>query len=183
MPKIALFLAQGFEEVEAITPIDLLRRANIQVDVVGITGKTVTGARGINVVTDKSIDEIDSNYDGLIIPGGMPGSSNVAANPKAMSLIQDYAKNNKLVAAICAAPAVVLEKAGVLKNKKVVCYPGLEKNFKDGIFEDKKVIIDENIITSKGVGTAIEFALSIITYLTDPDVSDDIAKAILYQWN
>lgn len=180
MSKIVLFLAEGFEEIEATVPMDLLRRANIEVTVVGITGKNVTGSHGIQYVTDQTIDEINGDFDGVVVPGGMPGSANIAANPKAISMIQEFHQQQKMVAAICAAPAVVLEKAGVLKNKKAVCYPGYEKDFKDGIFEDKKIVIDQNIITSKGVGTAIDFALAIISYLAGKEKSDNVASKILY---
>ncbi|MBN2737492.1 MAG: DJ-1/PfpI family protein [Spirochaetales bacterium] len=181
MSKAIIFLAQGFEEVEATVPMDLLRRAGIELTVVGITGKEVSGSHAITYIADITIDQLSGDFDAVIVPGGMPGAANVAVNPKAMSLIQEFHGQNKLVAAICAAPVVVLEKAGVLKQKKAVCFPGMESQFVDAEFLDQKVVVDGNIITSKGVGTAFDFSLALIAYLEGDDKASAVSKKIVYQ--
>lgn len=170
--KVAILLAPGFEEVEAITPIDFLRRAGIEVIVTGIGGMEIEGAHGITVKADKTINEVSSDLDGIIIPGGMPGSTNVADSDKAIRIIQEINSAGKLVAAICAAPAVVLTKAGILDGKKVTCYPSFETHFTNSIHVIERVVVDGNIITSQGPGTAAEFSLKIVEILAGKIESD-----------
>lgn len=182
MKKIAVMLAEGFEEVEAVTPVDFLRRADIEVTVTGVTGSAVRGARGVTLQTDKEIGEILSRadeYDGVVLPGGMPGASNLAESEETGEFIRKMAETGKLVAAICAAPAVVLQPLGILAGKQATCYPGFEERFENVKFSKKRVVKDGNIITSRGPGTAAEFAVEIITYLSGKEAAHAVHKATL----
>ncbi|HUV07784.1 MAG TPA: DJ-1 family glyoxalase III [Spirochaetia bacterium] len=171
---IALLLAEGFEEVEAITPVDFLRRAGVDVRLVGIGGRLIKGAHDVAIQADMSIEDAPQDVDGVILPGGMPGAENIAGSPEALSLIRRMHRQGKLVAAICAAPAVALMKAGILEGRKVTCYPGFESRLAGCEFVEDRVVIDGNIVTSRGPGTAAEFALALIEILTDRETSRDI---------
>ena len=171
---IALLLADGFEEVEAITPADFLRRAGVDVGLVGIGGGVITGGHGIAVKADIRIEEILEIPEGVVVPGGMPGAENVAASEKALELIRDAFGAGKLVAAICAAPAVVLQKAGVLAGRTATCYPGFEHRFRGCAFSEDRVVVDGNLVTSRGPGTAAEFAVKLVEILTGADAAADI---------
>ena len=168
--KVLIFLVDGFEEIEAMTPIDLLRRAEIYVDTVSINeNKNITSSRGVTILADKTIDEIDfSEYGMIVLPGG-PGTDNYKKSPKLMEKLKEFAVNKK-VAAICAAPTI-LSALGILTGKKAVCFPSLEN----------VIVKDGNIITSKGAGTSIDFALEIISELAGEDKSEKIAKQIIYR--
>lgn len=179
MKRAALFLADGFEEVEAITQIDFLRRAGIEVITAGIGKKEITGGHDIRILTDVEVHDLDANLDAVVIPGGMPGAENVAASKQAMSLIGKMNNSGKLVAAICAAPAVVLSPAGILAGKKATCFPGFEKRFTDANFSEDRVVIDGNVITSRGPGTAGEFAVAIIRYLVGDGPAQEVFERTL----
>ncbi len=180
--RVLTVFAEGFEEIEAVTPVDLLRRAGIEVDTAGITGIDITGSHGISIIADYSIDEIEDVYDGIIIPGGIPGSVNIAGSDEVLDLIRKMNAEGRLIASICAAPALVLYKAGVLNGKKATCYPGYEKEFKKGVeFSDEKVVVDENIITSRGAGCAAEFSHAVIEYLAGRETADKVLSSILYR--
>ncbi len=177
MKRVILFLAEGFEEVEAVTPIDFLRRAGIEVLTAGIGGNIITGAQNIKITADTVLDASLSseNFDGVVVPGGMPGASNIAADADANRIISEMAKAKKLVAAICAAPAVVLNSAGVLSGKTATCYPGFEQKFASDVkFSDSRVVVDGNLITARGAGTAAEFAFEIISILVDRETAEKI---------
>ena len=179
--KMLTVLAEGFEEIEAVTPVDLLKRAGIEVETTGIKGIDVSGSHEISVIADHSFDEIADSYDGIFIPGGLPGSTNIAEYKPAMDLIKKMFAEGKLVCAICAAPAVVLNKTGILAGKKATCYPGAEKNFNADVeFSEERVVVDGNVITSRGAGTAAEFSHAIIEYLADKETADKVLKATLY---
>jgi len=191
MAKNAIvLLAEGFEEVEAVTPIDYLRRAGITVTIAAVGGGaasdalSVKGARGITVNADVSLCDIikqgkTASYDAVIIPGGMPGATNIAASKEAAALITEIAAAKKLVCAICAAPAVVLAPLGLLSGKKFTCYPGMEEKVQDGKWTDDSAAIDGNIITSRSAGTAGKFAVAIIGQLLGQAEGDRIAQAVL----
>jgi len=180
MKKAALLLADGFEEVEAITPIDFLRRAGIEVSVVGVTGAEVRGGHGITVGADITVDQVASDeLDAVIIPGGMPGAENVAASREAQNLILEVFAAGKLTAAICAAPAVVLDPLGILKGKKANCYPGFEKRFKDAVYLPDRVVQDGNVISSCGPGCAAEFSFAIIEYLLGKEPAEEVKRRTL----
>ena len=174
-------LADGFEEVEAVTPIDLLRRAGIEVTTVSITGTTtVTGSHGIQVIADMTLAEAAGKpFDALILPGGMPGSANLAASAELDAVLKQAAAEGRIIAAICAAPAVVLAPKGYLKGRRFTGYPGTEKDVDGALFVPEKTVTDENLITSRGAGTAGLFALAIIERLIDAGTARKVGTATL----
>ena len=183
--KAIVLLAEGFEEVEAISPVDYLRRAGIEVIIAAIGAAiSVTGARGITVNADALLSDLiqqeaTDNFDAIIIPGGLKGAANIAACTEAGALITRMAAAGKLVCAICAAPAVVLAPLGVLAGREFTCYPGMEAQVSDAKWTDKRVTVDGNLITSRGAGTAGIFAITIIKLLLNEIEGDRIAQAIL----
>lgn len=181
MKKVSIFLAPGFEEVEALTPIDLLRRAGAQVTIVSIgEEKAVTGSHQITVTADKLFEEMDfSDQDMLILPGGQPGTNNLKACKKLRDLLENANNQEKLLAAICAAPTVFGD-MGLLKGKKATCYPGCEDGLIEAEYMTDRVVTDGNITTSRGVGTAIPFALSLIEQLFGKEKSEEIRTSIVY---
>ena len=181
MKKAIVLLAEGFEEIEAVTPIDYLRRAGVEVTAAAVSGNLpVKGARGITVHADTTLHEADG-YDAVIIPGGMPGAANIAASPEAGALITAMAAAGKLVCAICASPAVVLAPLGLLSGRQFTCYPGMEEKVQGGRWTADRVVIDGNIITSRSAGTAGEFAVAVIGQLVGKAEGEKIAKAVLLQ--
>jgi len=177
--KAYLFLADGFEEIEAIAPIDILRRADIQVITVSVQPhKEVCGAHGIKVLADILFDESDySDNDLLVLPGGMPGTKNLEAHNGLKALLQNQVQQGKCLAAICAAPSV-LGKLGLLDAKEAICYPGFEPYLLGAILSDQKVVQSGNVITAMGAGVAVLFALKLVEVLCGKDSADRIAKAI-----
>ena len=181
--KLIVFLANGFEEVEALTVVDYLRRMDIEVDMVSITQeKQVNGAHDIPVLADKTIDQIDQvdAYDGVVIPGGLPGATNLRDNPRVIEIVKEMDGNEKLAAAICAGP-IVLQKAGVIGGKKVTSYPGFQDQLSHGIYQEDGVVRDGNIITARGPALAVDFAIEIIDYLLGQEKADQLKKNILYK--
>ncbi len=175
---VYVFLANGFEEVEAITPIDYLRRADIQVVTVGVTGKSVTGAHNITVLCDVEADEIDiSKVQGIVLPGGMPGTLNLENSAVVQSAIDYCVENGLLISAICAAPSILGHK-NLLKNKNAVCFPGFESELYGANITDDFAVTDGNIITAKGAGSASEFAYEIIKYLRDDETAAKIKSTV-----
>jgi 4-methyl-5(b-hydroxyethyl)-thiazole monophosphate biosynthesis len=180
MKKVFLFLAEGFEETEAITVADMLRRAEIELLLVSVTGnKTVTGAHGIQVIADTLFEETDfSKGDLLVLPGGMPGTKNLDAHNGLKELIKDYYEQKKLIAAICAAP-MILGQMGLLKGRKATAYPGFETYLSGATVVDEEAVVSDRIITSKGPGTAVEFSLAIFECLLDEMHAEKVADAFL----
>ena len=181
MKKVRVMLADGFEEVEALTAVDLLRRAKIYVDTVSITDDfTVHGAHGINVQTEDLFDEVDfSETDMIVLPGGMPGTTNLKEHEGLKKVLLRFAEEEKYIGAICAAPTV-LDEIGILQGKRATCYPGVESQIKDAILTRTPVMRDGNIITGQGVGTAIDFALKLVEVLAGEEKAKEIAEAIVY---
>lgn len=180
--KVLIILADGFEEIEAFTPIDILRRADVDVVVAGLGEDMVTGAHGITVKTDIDFEDYKGVPEALILPGGMPGAENLAGSIKLKDLIRKMNSKNKLIAAICASPALVLGPTGILQGRKATCYPGLEVSFTPEIaFSKKEVVQDGNIITSRGPATAFKFGLKIAEELVGKDKSDMIAKQMVFK--
>ncbi len=180
--KVIVFLADGFEEVEALTVVDYLRRMGIIVDTVSITQeKEVRGAHNIHVLADKTIDSIEDvgSYDGAIIPGGLPGATNLRDSEKVIEVIKIMDNNKKLAAAICAGP-IVLERAGIIKDRKVTSYPGFEEQLFGGIYKQQGVVRDGNIITARGPAFAVDFAIEIVKYLLGEESANELKKEILY---
>lgn len=179
MKRVAVLLADGFEEVEGLTQVDYLRRSGLEVSALGVTGKEITGGHDIRVATDGRIEDADENFDAVVIPGGMPGAQYVADNEAAGALIRKVYENGELVAAICAAPAVVLEPLGLLRGKKATCFPGFEGRFKTAEFSEDRVVEDGKIITSRGPGTAGEFAVTIVRFLLGDDKAEELRSRTL----
>jgi len=179
MAKVVIFLANGFEEVEAITPADYLRRAAVDVVLAGVGTLTPIGARGIRINADINVEELSGVFDGVVLPGGMPGSENLAASEDVAGLCRSVMDNGGLVGSICAAPAVALGTFGLLKGRDYTCYPGFEKRVSDGNFLEKRIVTDGNLITSRGAGTAGEFSIALIRYLAGDMAAESVAKAVL----
>lgn len=180
--RVIVFLANGFEEVEALTVVDYLRRMDIDVDMVSITEEIrVKGAHNIEVITDKKTGEIkDGNgYDGVIIPGGLPGATNLRDDDKVIDIVKSINKREGLVAAICAGP-IVLERAGIINGRKVTSYPGFDQDLETGIYKEEPVVRDNNIITARGPAIAVDFAIEIVNYLLGDEKSEELKKDILY---
>ena len=179
---VYIHFAEGFEEIEAISTVDVLRRAEIPVKTVSVTGtNNVTGGHGITVQTDLLFEEVDYNNASMIIlPGGMPGASNLEAHEGLKKQILAFAEKNKPIGAVCAAP-YVLGKLGVLNGKKAVCYPGYETHLKGADVGYSPAVIDGNIVTGRGPGPAIKFALKIVELLKSKDIADQVAKKMLVE--
>lgn len=170
-----IFLADGFEEIEALCPYDLLLRAGIPVKTVSINETTlVTGTHGIKVYADITLSETDDHFEGIMLPGGLPGVDNLNNCEKVQEYLAKADKEGKLITAICAAP-YVLGQAGYLKGKKATCFPGFENRLDGAVHCTDKVVTDGNIITAKGMGAAFEFGIEIIKYYKGEDFASDIA--------
>lgn len=160
---IYIFLANGFEEVEALATVDVLRRADLKVKIVGVGSDVITGAHGISTVCDAVDSDLtpgDDIVEAVILPGGMPGTLNLERSAKVNAFV-DYAyENQKIVCAICAAPSILGHK-GILKGKKAVCFPGFESELEGAELSDSFVVTDGNIITAKGMGSAVKFGIAI----------------------
>lgn len=186
MAKAYIFLAEGFEEIEALTPVDLLRRAGVDAKFVAVGDSLqVTGANGITIVADMKLDaEAIAGADLLVCPGGMPGASNLAACGDLGELLVGQAEAGRLVAAICAAPAVTLAPLGVLRGKNATCYPGFEPMLEDNgaCHKAERVVRDGNIITANGPSSAFPFGLALIDALCGGDVEQQIAVGTLQRF-
>jgi 4-methyl-5(b-hydroxyethyl)-thiazole monophosphate biosynthesis len=180
MKKTFIFLATGFEEIEAVATIDVIRRGELDITIVSVTGQLqVTGAHGIPVTADALFEDTDfSSGDLLILPGGMPGASNLNAHPGLKNLLKQYAQAGKKIAAICAAP-LVLGGLDLLQGKKATAYPGYESTLKGATYQDKPVVKDGNIITGKGPGFAFDFGLAIVEELQGKAKADKVAAGLL----
>jgi len=181
MPKkVLIILAEGFEEIEAFTSIDVLRRAEVEVAIAGLPGTAVCGAHGIRVETDLALDDYKGSPDALILPGGMPGSANLGQSPKVADWIKKMAVEKKIIAAICAAPAYALAPTGVLDGKKATCYPGCERKFPPSVkFSPDRVCVDGNLITSRGPGSALEFSLMLVEQLAGREKAQALREGML----
>ena len=175
---VYVFLADGFEEIEALTPVDIMRRAGIDTVTVGVTGKTVTGSHGIKVESDIFIDEaVSDGLEMVVLPGGLPGADNLRANDRVRELTLTVSENGGFISAICAAPRVLGE-LGLLKGKKAICYPGFEEYLEGAEIADSRVVRDGNVITGIGMGASTQFALELVKALKGSAVSDKIAEGI-----
>ncbi len=181
MKKVYVFLADGFEEVEAVTPIDMLRRAGAEVVTVSVTDKKeVTGAHGITVLSDALIDKTDcADADMIVLPGGYPGYQNLADCKKLIDIIDFMYKNERYIGAICGAPAAVLGKNGYLKDRRATCYPSMEDELCARRLHTGAVCVDGNIITSRSAGTALSFALVLTQTLLGDAAANKLKKSIV----
>lgn len=182
MTDTAIFFADGFEEIEGLMVVDLLRRVGIKVDMVSISDSlTVTGSHNIAVSADKLMKDIDFDaYELLVLPGGMPGTTHLAESESLCAEVVKACESGKKIAAICAAPTV-FGKLGLLKGKKACCYPDMEDGLLGAEVSFKPVIVDSNITTSRGLGTALPFALALIEQLLDKETADELAKKVVYR--
>jgi len=175
--KVMVPLANGFEEIEALTIVDVLRRAGIIVETVGIVGSVIEGSHNIRIMVDKRINEIvPDEYNAIILPGGSPGYKNLERSARLIEILKDFNNKNKLIGAICASPSI-LAKQGLLDDKKATIYPGNERLL--AYPRDKPVVVDGNIITSQGPGTSIEFALKIVEILLGQNVAQKLRQELV----
>ena len=178
--KAIILLATGFEEIEAVTAIDILRRAGIDVVIAGIETLSVTGSHSIIVSADKKLSDVKRDFDAVILPGGMPGALHLHNSSEVNDFIKDMNAKGVLIAGICAAPSVVMAPIGLLDNKTATCYPGDQIDFaKSTRYKNKTVVLDGNIITSQGPGTAMEFAFAVVEKLIGKDAVKKIRKHAL----
>ncbi len=180
MKKAVVILPDGFEEVEALTPVDVLRRANISVLTVSITKqKEVIGAHNIQVIADQLFDETDfSDFDAIILPGGMPGTTNLNNHEPLKSVLKKMAHDKKLVTAICAAP-MVLGECGLLDGREATCYPGFESHLKSATIVKSSVVKDGIFITANGIGSAMSFALTLVENLAGQEMAINLKSKML----
>lgn len=166
MSKIGIFMADGCEEIEGLTVVDIVRRAKMDITMISVNGKReVTSSHGVTFLTDAVAEEVDYDaLDGIVLPGGMPGTLHLLDHATVNEVIKKFAGEGKLVAAICAAPSV-LGAAGILEGRRATCHPGFEEKLTGAATSEDAVVVDGNIITSRGMGTAIPFALEIVRYL------------------
>lgn len=178
---LAMFLADGFEEIEALAVVDILRRAQIEINTVSINeNNQVRGSHNINVISDLKITEFNaSDYEGFILPGGLPGTTNLENSKIVTDTLINANAEGKYICAICAAPSV-LGKLGLLEGKKAICYPGYENTLKGAEITSDKAVVSKNAITSKGAGTAHDFAFEIVKLFKGNKVAEDIKNAMQY---
>lgn len=183
MKEAYVFLAEGFEEVEALTPVDVLRRAGIPVKTVSITSSLqVTGSHGINVTADALMEDLD--FEGaswLILPGGLPGATNLyACEPLRDLLRKQFESKHGRIAAICASPGVVLGQMGLLNGHKATCYPGFQDKMEGAVYEDRRVVVDDKFVLGNGPSSAMLWALTIVTATIGEEHMSQVANAMLY---
>ena len=181
MSRVCVFLADGFEEIEGLTVVDILRRTGVEVSAVSITDeKMVTGSHGIRVEADARMKELDfKNTEMLVLPGGMPGTLHLGECKELTDLLLRFHESGKKVAAICAAPSI-LGDLGILKGRDAVCYPGFEDRLEGANVTRAKVAADGGVTTSRGMGTAIPFALALVEQLVSKEKAAEVKKSIIY---
>jgi protein deglycase len=178
--KILVPVADASEDIEAVATIDVLRRAGADVTVASVAGRQVTASRGTKITADALISEcVNNDYDCIALPGGMPGSERLRDSEPLTAMLKKQKASGRMIAAICAAPAVVLKHHGLLENVKATCHPGFHSQIDPKHFSRARVVADANIITSQGAGTAIEFALAIVEHLIGPAKSKEVAAAMV----
>jgi len=181
LPKVLVPLAQGCEELEAVTIVDLLRRAKIEVITAGLDKQTVTASRGVKLVPDTDLDSaLKQDYEMIVLPGGLPGADHLDNDPRIRALLKKMAGNNKYTAAICAAPKA-LASAGVLDGKKATSYPGFldDMNLPGTKITNEAVVVDGKVITSRGPGTAMDFALTLIETLLGKQKRNEVEAGLV----
>jgi len=179
MPRVAVILADGFEEVEAIAIIDVLRRAGVDTIIAGLHDGPIVSARTVKVIPDTTVDTVKAeDFDMIVLPGGQPGSDNLNADPRVKELIKGFQGKDKLIGAICAAP-YVLANAGVLKGRRATSYPSYKDKLGGALYEEKAVVTDGNVLTSRGAGTALAFGLAIVERLVSREKAQKVKEAML----
>ena len=182
MAKAAILLAPGYEELEAVTVVDVLRRAGISCLIVGLTKEPVPSAREVKIVPDLSIDELKAEeLDLVILPGGIPAVEKLKQDQRVKSLLEKMKEKGKICAAICAAPGA-LSSFGLLQGRKATIYPTLKEELKGAQIEEAPVVVDGNIVTSQGPGTALPFAFKLVEILAGMEKAKEIAQQMLLSW-
>lgn len=181
MSRVCIFFADGVEEIEGLTVVDMLRRAGISITIVSATGRLeVTGAHHINIKTDALFGDVDyEGTDMLVLPGGMPGAESLGNYRPLCELLKGFHSRGKYIAAICAAP-LVLGRLGILEGKKATCFPGFESQLTGAEFSKDRCVIHGNIITSRGMGTAIDFSAELIALLKGRETAENLKEKIMY---
>ncbi|MDF2594965.1 MAG: hypothetical protein K0R69_1306 [Clostridia bacterium] len=179
--KVAVYFAEGYEELEALSVVDVLRRANIEVIMTGINGESVTSARRISVKMDTTIEVLEhEDIDMIVLPGGVPGIENLEASSLVLENIKRFKEQGKWLAAICAAPSI-LGKQGLLVDEKATCYPGYEKYLEQCEYRDETTVVSHKIITSKGAGTSLAFAFKILECIQGKEAADKIKNSMQFK--
>lgn len=179
MKKVCILLAEGFEEIEALTVSDIMRRAEVKCDLVSIGGKKVQSSHGVTVEADKIFEE-NMDYDLVVIPGGMPGATNLRDDERVIKFVKKQNKEGKLLGAICAGP-IVLGRAGLTEGRNITSYPGYEDELPNCEYLEEAVVVDENIITSRGPATAMTFAYKLLEVLGYSHKVEGISSGMLYK--
>ncbi len=175
---VYVFLAEGFEEMEALAPIDLLRRVGVEVTTVGVGGKLIYGAHGVGFTADSDGEGLDfSDVDCVVLPGGMPGTTNLDASPMVEACLKKAAEKDVLLAAICAAPSVLGHK-GLLQGKKATCFPGFEADLLGAVHTGNPVEQDGKVITARGAGVALDFALALVAQLKGEAAAKELRESL-----
>lgn len=179
---VYVFLANGFEELEALAPIDILRRAGVKVTTVGVDSQTITASHGVVFTADTTVDKtiLDDDVEMIVLPGGMPGTLNLENNDYVQAAIDYCVKNDRYVAAICAAPSILGHK-GLLKDREAVCFPGFEKDLEGAKISASPVAEDGRFITAKGAGVCIPFALKLVEKLVSADKAEELFASLQCQ--
>lgn len=178
---VYFFLADGFEEIEALCPLDLCRRVGIEAKTVSITdNKEVTGSHGITVMSDLTANDELGDFDMMVLPGGMPGSTNLDESPLVEKCIRKALDKDAYIAAICAAP-MILGKRGLLKGKEAICFPGFEKYLEGATVSDKKVVLDGKFLTGVGMGASHDFGFKIVEIFKGKETADKLCGSVLYK--
>jgi 4-methyl-5(b-hydroxyethyl)-thiazole monophosphate biosynthesis len=179
MKKVLVALAPGFEEIETITVVDILRRAGARVVLAATEDGPIEGSRGVTVLPDALLDQVDDkDFDLVVLPGGQPGTDNLNNNAKVKTIVQNMHQSGKQIAAICAAPTI-LQSAGILKNTAITSHPSVEDQLKDVDYSEERVVVDGNIVTSRSPGTALEFALKLVEILFGPDRMNTVNQGVM----
>lgn len=180
MKKVLVPLAPGFEEIETVTVVDILRRAGARVTLAGTQDGALAGSRGIHVLSDTRLEDVNADeFDLVVLPGGQPGTSNLQKNERIKVVLETMHRQNKLIAAICAAP-LVLQSAGLLQDKTMTSHPSVKDGLKKEVhYSEDRVVIDGNLITSRGPGTAMEFAMKLVEQLFDEDRMETVNQGVM----
>lgn len=180
MGKVYVILADGFEEIEALAPVDILRRGNVEVVLAGLNDKVVSSARNVKVIADITVDEIrEDDVEVLIIPGGTGGVEKIRKDERVKALANKLNEKKKTLAAICAGP-LALNDFGLIKNKTVTSHPSVKLNLETVNYKEDKVVKDENILTSRGPATAVDFGFELLKLLKGEQAAQEVAKAMLF---
>lgn len=178
--RAIIILATGFEELEAVSVIDILRRAGVELTIAGLDSINISSSRNVTIVTDKKFDDVKDEFDACILPGGMPGAMHLSHSKKLGGFIKKMYSKGSIIAAICASPAVVLAPLGILDNKTATCYPGMQNEFPASAkYKEGAVAIDGNLITSRGPATSMDFAYAIVEKLIGKNIADKLRKDML----